>query len=278
MKLILDDLAKWRPLGDVMTEPSIGRPRVLIWHTMVGFLMSTEGMFKKNGFRGTESTFGLGGRWDGPELDGVLFQWQRLDRQADANWDANAFGNSVECSDGGNPDNPFTVKQVETSIKLGVLWCQETGNPAIEAQTPTGQGFGYHSLFLEWNKTRHTCPNPNRISQLRKEIWPEIATQLRGGGVVPKPRPAPSSVENSVAPKFPLRASWYFGRGGVMRSQGLRIWQKQMRNRGWRITADGIYGPETNEVATSFQREKKLKVDGDIGIQTWNAAWTAKIT
>jgi peptidoglycan hydrolase-like protein with peptidoglycan-binding domain len=51
-----------------------------------------------------------------------------------------------------------------------------------------------------------------------------------------------------------------------------------MRNRGWRIAVDGIYGPETRGVVTSFQREKKLKVDGYIGIQTWNAAWTAKIT
>jgi len=273
MRLILNDIAKWRPLGNPTEEPSIGIPRLLIWHTMVGYLKSTERMFLRNGFGGTESTFGLGGKWDGLELDGMLYQWQRLDRQADAQWDANVFGNSIECSDGGNPDNPLTPKQIEKSIILGVLWCKETGNPAVEASAWNGRGFGYHSLFLQWNKSRHSCPNPTRISQLRKEIWPEIAHQLKGGS-----KPPVTGVESSVAPKFPLKQGGYYGRGGTMNGVGLKTWQRQMRHRGWTITVDGVFGPQTEKVAEDFQKEKKLGVDGRIGLQTWNAAWLRKIT
>lgn len=293
MRLILDDIALWRPLGNPTEEPSIGRPRLLIWHTMVGYLQSTENMFLRNGFQGTESTFGLGGSWDGPKHDGELRQWQRLDRQADAQWDANVFGNSIECSDGGDPDRPFTAKQIETSIRLGVVWCQETGNPAAEAKVWNGQGFGFHSLFKQWNKSNHGCPNPTRIKQLRTIIWPEIARRVASqtdGGVIIPPRQG-GGVNASVAPKFPLPEGWYFGpKTGPNRSVSgyyshrlnLRRWQQQMANRGWEIDVDGLFGDQTEKVATQFQKEKKIPVPKDlvgrIDRLTWNAAWTAKVT
>lgn len=289
MRLVLDDIAQWRPLGNPTEEPSIGKPRLLIWHTMVGYLLPTEKMFKKNGFQGTESTFGLGGPWDGDQYDGVLFEWQRLDRQADAQWDANVFGNSVECSDGGNPDRPLSPKQVEKSIILGVTWCRETGNPAEPAKTWNGQGFGYHSMFDQWNKSRHGCPNPTRIKQLREVIWPEIARRVKaetGGPIVIPPRQG-GGVQASVAPKFPLKAGYYFGprSSGPRAVDGftsgraeVRRLQQQFKNRGWTIKVDGLYNGETFDVVKAFQKEKGLGADGLAGLQTWNAAWTAKVT
>ena len=38
------------------------------------------------------------------------------------------------------------------------------------------------------------------------------------------------------------------------------------------------YGPDTKRVATGFQREKGLSVDGLIGPDTWAAAWTTPVT
>lgn len=288
MKLILDDIAAWRPLGNPLSEPSVGVPRLLIWHTMVGNLRGTENMFKQGGFDGVESTFGLGGAYD-KGLDGVLWEWQRLDRQADAQFDANPLANSVECSDGGDGTRPFSAAQVVTSIRLGVRWCQETGRPPTEAQSWDGVGFGYHCLFTRWNKTNHSCPGSARIKQLRTIIWPAIAHELRGDKPTPPTRPPISGVEASVAPKFPLQTGWYFGpRSGPRESVSgyaskiqrgwLRQWQQQMRNRGWPLTADGLYGDETERVARQFQAEKKLGVDGLIGLHTWNAAWTTKVT
>lgn len=108
----------------------------------------------------------------------------------------------------------------------------------------------------------------------------------------PAPPPAPPRPR---APLFPLRPGWYFGpwdgptesvSGFVVRRRrivgrnphdGLRSWQNQMQVRGWPIDPDGLYGDQTAEVATKFQREKGLGVDGKIGTQTWEAAWTAPV-
>ncbi|GAA1994444.1 hypothetical protein GCM10009799_20700 [Nocardiopsis rhodophaea] len=89
------------------------------------------------------------------------------------------------------------------------------------------------------------------------------------------------------APDYPLPAGWYFGpRSGPVSSvsgyyshrSDLRRWQQRMKDRGWTIAADGLYGPQTRRVATAFQREKSLAIDGLIGPETWGAAWTDPIT
>ncbi len=64
----------------------------------------------------------------------------------------------------------------------------------------------------------------------------------------------------------------------VTRGEDMRVWQQQMARRGWRISADGIYGPASREVCMKFQQEKGLAVDGVVGSQTWDAAWTAPTT
>ena len=89
------------------------------------------------------------------------------------------------------------------------------------------------------------------------------------------------------APAFPLRSGYYFGpksgpkssvSGAYSNSNDLKIWQRQMKSRGWSIDVDGLYGPNTEKVAKQFQKEKGLPVDGLIGVSTWNAAWSAPVT
>lgn len=98
----------------------------------------------------------------------------------------------------------------------------------------------------------------------------------------PKPDPAPAPAH----PAFPLPSGAYFGpKSGPAKSVSgyyshrdeLRSWQQRMRDRGWTITPDGLYGPDTKRVATGFQKEKGLQVDGLIGVRTWDAAWTEPI-
>jgi peptidoglycan hydrolase-like protein with peptidoglycan-binding domain len=89
------------------------------------------------------------------------------------------------------------------------------------------------------------------------------------------------------APRWPLPDGYYFGeesgpRESVSGYHGygsrLRLWQEQMRKRGWTITADGRFGPQTRAVVEAFQREKRLTVTGHIWPATWAAAWEAPIT
>ncbi len=100
-------------------------------------------------------------------------------------------------------------------------------------------------------------------------------------------------------PVFPLPAGKWFGpeAGGENTvsgyhhpsgngDPGLRQWQQQMKDRGWEIIVDGLYGNRgdttprgnTADVAGAFQLEKGLVFDKEIGPQTWDAAWTAPVT
>ncbi|MGW0824100.1 peptidoglycan recognition protein family protein [Streptomyces sp. NPDC002845] len=56
-----------------------------------------------------------------------------------------------------------------------------------------------------------------------------------------------------------------------------RTWQQRMADRGWNITVDGAYGEQSRRVCLAFQQEKGLSVDGVVGEETWNAAWTAPL-
>jgi peptidoglycan hydrolase-like protein with peptidoglycan-binding domain len=59
---------------------------------------------------------------------------------------------------------------------------------------------------------------------------------------------------------------------------GTATWQRQMAHRGWKITVDDKFGPQSARVALAFQREKGLHPDGIVGPITWRAAWTEAIT
>ena len=54
-------------------------------------------------------------------------------------------------------------------------------------------------------------------------------------------------------------------------------WQSRMQVRGWPSTPDGRYGAATARVARAFQRQKGLRVTGEVDLETWNAAWTAPL-
>lgn len=262
---------QYRPLG-VQTEPLI-TPRILVWHTMVGSLVGTEGYFKTVngiGYSGTESHFGVGHSTD-KLLDGVVFQWQTLDRQADAQFDpGNRWCTSIENSDGGDPSRPFSEKQMEAHVNLALWWCRQVNVAPQIAKSYDGKGFAYHELFHEFNTQAHACPGKIREAQLRDYVWPEISRRWNGDN--PKPS----------APVFPLPAGSYFGpEGGPAESvsgfhghaDDLATWQRRMHELGRTLTADGHYGPQTKGVAVAFQQSKGLTSDGLIGRKTWDASW-----
>jgi N-acetylmuramoyl-L-alanine amidase/Putative peptidoglycan binding domain len=89
-----------------------------------------------------------------------------------------------------------------------------------------------------------------------------------GGSAPPPPAPAPGT-----APAWP----------GVYlqdytEDPSVSTWQGQMVARGWTLTVDGCYGPESAGVCRQFQQEKGLGVDAIVGPETWSATWTAPVT
>lgn len=133
---------------------------------------------------------------------------------------------------------------------------------------------GHRDLF------NTACPGDSLYSHVVVGTFNAGSVPVNGGGSTPPP--------TSAAPKFPLPAGHYFGpKSGPPESHSgyynndddkFRPWQQRMSDRGWEITVDGLYGPETDNVCTQFQQEKGLMVDGLIGNQTWGAAWTEPVT
>lgn len=95
-------------------------------------------------------------------------------------------------------------------------------------------------------------------------------------GFSPDLSTVPVSFPSGTVPPFPGRLISL--KHPNMRGSDILTWQKRMSFRGWNIACDGIFGPQSEDKLVKFQREKKLKVDGILGPQSWNATWTAPIT
>jgi N-acetylmuramoyl-L-alanine amidase/Putative peptidoglycan binding domain len=87
------------------------------------------------------------------------------------------------------------------------------------------------------------------------------------------PTPGPDPARTTSAPPFPGRVL----RQGVSGTD-VKQWQQKMCDRGWGIVADGVYGQVSARTCKSFQAEKSLPINGEVGPETWAAAWVAAVT
>jgi predicted chitinase len=55
--------------------------------------------------------------------------------------------------------------------------------------------------------------------------------------------------------------------------ENVQQWQQRMKDLGKTIDVDGLYGPQSAQVARDFQQEQGLGVDGIVGPQTWEASF-----
>jgi hypothetical protein len=176
---VICPFADWRPLPEATSQPRI-TPKVAIYHTAVGTLRGVERYFRT--LTGVESHFMVGGPWDGPELDGVIWQWMSLDREADANLDANRFAISIETSDNAPrfPEDlaPWSPKQLASLVRLGNWLADEFLIRRRQCPAWNESGFGWHAM---WGAPSHwtpsagkVCPGARRIHQLKTIVLPAI--------------------------------------------------------------------------------------------------------
>lgn len=129
-----------KPLG-AQTEPRMTAHDTACVHTMVGYLATTDAMFSGGGYTGTESTYGIGGKWGADAdrgLDGVVWQWQDRRYQADANGpDGNWHVISIETADNAphSADDiaKWTDKQVSALVDLLAWECSLEAHQACPA-------------------------------------------------------------------------------------------------------------------------------------------------
>jgi len=128
----------------------------------------------------------------------------------------------------------------------------------------SGRGVCQHRDLGAWGGNHSDCGNGFPIDY--------VLDLARGGTPPPSGGGTPPS---GSAP--PLHVD-YFGQSHNSTCGDVRTWQDKMSSRGWTISVDGIFGPQSDNVCRQFQSEKGLSVDGLVGPETWNATWTAPIT
>lgn len=169
----------WHPLPEAETQPRIV-PTQGILHTVVGHA-NPYNHFNAPG-NGSESTGWI-------DMDGTLEQYISADRSADANWAANRRPDgtgawSFETQDNGAAtldETPWTEAQCSRIVELMVWandpeglvhdWQSAHGEtikplPLLLCPTPDAAGWGYHSLHMAWNQSKHSCPGKARIAQV----------------------------------------------------------------------------------------------------------------
>lgn len=102
--------------------------------------------------------------------------------------------------------------------------------------------------------------------------WPATWRDNQGPPGNPPPAPSqPAPAPPSGVPAFPGRIMTVTS--PMQRGDDIRRWQARMRERGWNISVDGIFGPQSSGVAREFQRRFNLQVTGQVGPQTWERAF-----
>lgn len=75
-------------------------------------------------------------------------------------------------------------------------------------------------------------------------------------------------------PKWTRALSW----PPTTKGDDVKVWQRQMRKRGWKLDVDGWYSDADEKTCKAFQREKGIPATGTVDKRTWDAAWTEPIT
>jgi peptidoglycan hydrolase-like protein with peptidoglycan-binding domain len=199
---------------------------------------------------------------------------------------AHQSGNAGAVLPGG--DRAYTVSHAEDFRKAG-RW--HAGTTANVNAAKVGD-----VVFFDWGATNtigaidhvgivEKVLGGGRLQTIEGNTADVCARRIRSAGVIAglgrpaysgsSSAPSKPSGSTSKAPRWPGR---YLTQPPVMHGGDVRSWQDRMRDRGWHLAVDGVYGPGSEEICRAFQRDKGLTVDGIVGPRTWAAAWTAPIT
>lgn len=98
--------------------------------------------------------------------------------------------------------------------------------------------------------------------EIAQGICEYLGVPYQSGGTVPPPKPIPPTTPKPSVPKYP---GYLIKKGSV--GSIVRLIQRQLGG----LVVDGIFGPKTEARVKSFQRQKRLAVDGIVGPITWRA-------
>lgn len=184
-------------------------------------------------------------------------------------WSSHAWAAAVDI----NPEqNPFTSGKVVTDM------------PKAFIKAFTDEGFGWGGNWSSSKDAMHFSLSPNEGGKPKPETFDRklqkaaIALWLeRNNGVNIEPV--------GPKPKKPGKPAPPFGGIDLDREHNARkvdpavlAFQQRLIERGWKLKASGKFDLKTEQVVRSFQREKRLFVDGKVGKNTWREIWESDVT
>jgi hypothetical protein len=171
-----------------------------------------------------------------------------------------------------NPErNPFSSKgQLVTDMP-----------PAFRAAFKSN-GFGWGGDWRSVKDAMHFSLDRREggsapVEKFNPDLQAQADAKWAKRGSVPAPRPKAAGTsappwrhDHPAMPNNP--------RNHHPTCETVRQWQARMKDRGWDIGVDAVYGDDSERVCRAFQREKQLTVDGILGPDTWRAAWESNVT
>jgi len=187
--------------------------------------------------------------------------------------------------------------------------CESGGDYAAD----TGNGYygayqfdlsTWHALGLSGLPSQASpATQDNAVMRLAAERgwspWPSCSAELglsgvpsaawtpsygRAGASAPLPAAAIGAAVAAEAPVLPVAAppepaDVLTTAAGDAARDDVRAWQQRMADRGWPVTVDGLFGPQTQTAAAAFAAEKSIVegLPGEVGPQVWAAAWTLPV-
>jgi resuscitation-promoting factor RpfA len=174
--------------------------------------------------------------------------------------------------------------------------CESSGNYAIN----TGNGYygAYQFSVGTWQSLGY-AGLPSKASPATQDAaarrlqaargwapWPGCARKLGLGTANAAPAPAPApAIRASRTRAIPLKAASPAFAGHVLsvrdrqqRRADVLIWQRQMAKRGFRISVDGHFGPQSAGAARRFAVRYRVHTRhlGTVDRAVWTSTWTAK--
>lgn len=177
------------------SQPAI-RPTQFIVHSIIAPWTAKRVYEYWRDSTNLESHFGLG-------YEGDLGQFIGTETRADANAGANRRPDgtgavSIETASNLQGSDPWTDKQIEKLIALGVWLHRQHGIPLRICRTHNDPGFGYHRLHREWSTSGTSCPGDARVAQFKKVVFPGIVARATGANT-PKEDDMPTAADVAKA-------------------------------------------------------------------------------
>jgi peptidoglycan hydrolase-like protein with peptidoglycan-binding domain len=148
-------------------------------------------------------------------------------------------------------------------------------------------GFGWGGNWRSAKDAMHFSLAPNEGGTPSPQPFdPRLQEQavgkwrgLHGGVDAPIDRSVHTRAAGKNAPPFPgyLMSLERWQRTNQP-DENVRRFERRLKERGWSVAVDGRLTADLARVIRAFQREKHLRVDGEVGEDTWRMIWKAPVT